>query len=112
MRGDSRSEEGEEAVAVSYIRRRLSVAAVKGLCLSFLGRLEVLGPVTAAAAVRRRWAQVWEHRWRKDSLAMLISDRICCTFYVCKMFNLKSYYESFISENVPRIRLHSSSCLP
>ena len=37
-RGDSRSEEGDEAVAVSYIRRRVSVAAVKGQCLILLGR--------------------------------------------------------------------------
>jgi hypothetical protein len=44
-RGDNRSEEGEKSVAVSYIRRRVSVAAVKGQCHSFLGRLEVLGPV-------------------------------------------------------------------
>jgi hypothetical protein len=58
-RGDSRSEEGEKAVPVSYIRRRL----------------EVLGPGTAAAAGRRRWAQVQEQRWRKDKQAMLLSER-------------------------------------
>ena len=74
-RGDSRSEEGEKAVAVTYIRRKVSVAAVKGQCLSLLGRLEVLGPGTAAAAVRRRWAQVKEQRWRKDRQAMLLSER-------------------------------------
>ena len=61
-RGDSRSEEGEKAVTVSYIRRRVSVAAVKGQCLSLLCRLEVLGPGTAAAARRMRWAQVQEQR--------------------------------------------------
>jgi hypothetical protein len=50
-REDSRSEEGgEKAVTVSYIRRRVSVAAVKGQCLSLLGRLEVLGQVTAACS--------------------------------------------------------------
>ena len=74
-RGDSRSEEGEKAVAVTYIRRRVSVAAVKGQCISLLGRLEVLGPGTAAAAGRRRWAQVQEQRWRKDRQAMLLSER-------------------------------------
>ena len=74
-RGDSRSEEGEKAVAVSYIRKRVSVAAVKGQCISLLGRLEVLGPGTAAAAGRRRWAQVQEQRWRKDRQAMLLSER-------------------------------------
>ena len=50
----------------------MSVAAVKGQCLS-LGRLEVLGPGTAAAA--GRWAQVQEQRWRKDRQAMLLSER-------------------------------------
>ena len=74
-RGDSRSEEGEKAVAVSYIRRRVSVAAVKGQCLSLLGRLEVLGPGTAAAAGRRKWALVQEQRWRRDRQAMLLSER-------------------------------------
>ena len=74
-RGDSRTEEGEKAVAVSYVRRRVSVAAVKGQCLSLLGRLEVLGPGTAAAAGRRRWAQVQEQRWRRDRQAMLLSER-------------------------------------
>ena len=74
-RGDSRSEEGEKAVAVSYIRRRVSVAAVKGQCLSLLGRLEVLGPGCAAAAGRRKWAQVQEQRWRRDRQAMLLSER-------------------------------------
>ena len=46
-RGDSKSEE-EKAVAVSYIRRRVSVAVVKGQRLSLLGRLEVLGPGTVS----------------------------------------------------------------
>ena len=74
-RGDSRTEEGEKAVAVSYVRRRVSVAAVKGQCLSLLGRLEVLGPGTAAAAGRRRWAQVQEQRWRRNRQAMPLSER-------------------------------------
>ena len=39
-RGDVRSEEGEKAVAVTYVRRRVSVAAVKAQCTSLLGRLE------------------------------------------------------------------------
>ena len=56
------TEEGEKAVAVSCIWRRVSVAAVKGQCHTLLGRLEVLGPGTAAAAGRRRGAQVQEQR--------------------------------------------------
>ena len=62
-------------MAVSYIRRRVSVAAVKVQCHSSLGRLEVLGPGTASAAGRRRWAQVQEQRWRRDRQAMLLSER-------------------------------------
>ena len=45
-RGDSRSEEGEKVILVSYIRRRVSLVAVKGQCLS------LLVPGTAAAAGR------------------------------------------------------------
>ena len=54
---------------------KMSVAAVKGQCICLLGRLEVLGPGTAAAAGRRRWGQVQEQRWRKDRQAMLLSER-------------------------------------
>ena len=62
-------------MAVTYVRRRVSVAAVKAQCISFLGRLKVLGPGTAAAAGRRKWAQVQEQRWRRDRQAMLLSER-------------------------------------
>ena len=53
----------------------MSVAAVKGQCLSLLQSLEVLGPSTAAAAWRRSWAQVREQRWMKDRHATLLSER-------------------------------------
>ena len=53
-------------IYIKFFGRRVSVAAVKGQCLSLLGRLEVLGPGTAAAAGRRKWALVQEQRWRKD----------------------------------------------
>ena len=49
-RGILRSEQAERLVAVSSIRRRLGVAAVKGEAFRLLGRLETLGPGTAAAA--------------------------------------------------------------
>ena len=40
-----------------------------------MGRLEVLGSGTAAAAGRRRLAQVQEQRGGKDRQAMLLSER-------------------------------------
>ena len=43
-RGDRLTEEGVRALAVGYIRRRLSVAAVKAQGFSLLGRVEGLGP--------------------------------------------------------------------
>ena len=46
------------------------MASVKGQCHTLPGRLEVLGPGTAAAAGRRRGAQVQEQRQ-----AMLLSER-------------------------------------
>ena len=51
--GHMRSEEGERAMAISALRRRLGVLTVRCQALSLLGRLEVLGPGTAAAAGRR-----------------------------------------------------------
>ena len=60
-RGHLRSEEGERAMAISALRRRcLGVLMVRCQALSLLGRLEVLGPGTAAAAgvggTPRRWS--------------------------------------------------------
>ena len=43
-RGRLRSEEGERAVVMGYLRRTLGVATVKAQCSSLLGRLEGLGP--------------------------------------------------------------------
>eukprot|EP00092_Neocalanus_flemingeri_P000223 GFUD01000239.1.p1 GENE.GFUD01000239.1~~GFUD01000239.1.p1 ORF type:complete len:104 (+),score=30.09 GFUD01000239.1:232-543(+) len=73
--GVARSEEGEKSLAVSYIRRRVSVAAVKAQCHSLLGRLEVMGPGTAAAAGRRWDAMAQEQAWRRTRQAMLLSER-------------------------------------
>ena len=53
-RGDRLTEEGVRALAVGYIRRRLSVAAVKAQCFSLLGRLEGLGPAAVKAAGSNR----------------------------------------------------------
>ena len=60
---------------MSYIRRRVSVAAVKGQCVTLLGRLEVLGPGTAAAAGRRGEAKAQELRWKRARQAMLLGER-------------------------------------
>ena len=50
-RGIVRSAEGERAIVVGQIRRRLSVAAVQAQTLSLHGRLRVIG---ASAAEKRR----------------------------------------------------------
>ena len=65
----TRSEDGERAVAISALRRRLGVLTVKCQCISLLGRLEVLGPGTAAAAGRRWQAADLERRWRREEQA-------------------------------------------
>ena len=41
------------------------MVAVKGQCHTLLGRLEVMGPGTAAAAGRRREASAQEEKWRR-----------------------------------------------
>ena len=43
-RGQERSAEGERAVVMGQLRRRLSVAAVRAQCLSLHGRHETLAP--------------------------------------------------------------------
>ena len=64
-----RSEEGERAMAISALRRRLGVLTVRCQALSLLGRLEVLGPGTAAAAGRRWHAGELERCWRREQQA-------------------------------------------
>ena len=68
-RGHLRSEEGERAIAISALRRRLGVLTVRCQALSLLGRLEVLGPGTAAAAGRRWHAGELERCWRREQQA-------------------------------------------
>ena len=75
-RGHMRSEEGERAVAISALRRRLGVLTVRCQSLSLLGRLEVLGPGTAAAAGRRWQAKELEQCWRKEQQAHTLA-RVC-----------------------------------
>ena len=74
-KGIMRSEEGEKPVVVGQIRKRVSVAAVRAQCYSLLGRLEMIGPGSAAAAGRRRSAENQERRWRRERQAIVLSER-------------------------------------
>ena len=51
--GQIHSEEGIKGLAVGYLRRKLSITAIKAQCLSLLGRLESLGHGSITAAGRR-----------------------------------------------------------
>ena len=74
-RGFERSEEAERSIAISSLRRRLGVATVRAQCHSLLGRLEVLGPGTTAAANRRRQAAEQERAWRREDQAYSLARR-------------------------------------
>ena len=51
-----RSEEGERAMVMVYLRRILSVTTIKVQCLLLLGRLEGQGPGSSAAINRHQQA--------------------------------------------------------
>ena len=53
MRGRNISEQGVKDLAVGYIRRRISFAAVWAQCHSLLGRMEELGSGSAAGRGRK-----------------------------------------------------------
>ena len=74
-RGHMRSEEGERSLVVSSIRKKLGIAGVRAQCCSLLGRLETLGPGTAAAVGRRRQVAELERRWRLERQAHALSER-------------------------------------
>ena len=74
-RGKTRSEEGEKAMAVSFVRRTLSLAAVRAQSHSLLGRLEGMGRGVPAAVGRRREATELEWRWARERKAHSISVR-------------------------------------
>ena len=74
-RGYFRTEEGERALAISALRRRLSVMAVKCQASSLLGRLETLGPGGNAALRRRQQAAHLERTWKAESRAQQQADR-------------------------------------
>ena len=68
-RGLIRGEEGERSIAVGQIRRRLGVMTVRAQASSLLGRLEVIGPGSAAAYGRRQQSLQLERRWRREAQA-------------------------------------------
>ena len=74
-RGKMRSEEGERAVVMGYLRRVMGIATIKAQCLSLLGRLEGLGPGASAAVGRRRHAQELDRQWRLQQRAHNVSVR-------------------------------------
>ena len=74
-KGRLRSENGERAMVMGYLRRTLSVATIKAQSMSLLGRLEGLGPGSAAAINRRRQAADLERNWRLQQQAYNLSVR-------------------------------------
>ena len=79
-RGQLRSEEAELALTTTFLRRSLSVCAVRGQAQVLLGRLEVIAPGGAAAAQRRNNAILLERRWaqqrRADALSNLLGKSL------------------------------------
>ena len=72
--GLPRSEDAEIALATSFLRKSLSVCAVRGQAQVLLGRLEVIAPGGAAAAQRRNNALLLERRWAQQRRADLLSN--------------------------------------
>ena len=72
-KGLIRTEEGEKSIAVSYIRRTLSLAAIRAQSHSLLGRLEGLGRGVTAAMGRRKEALELERVWLRERKATALS---------------------------------------
>ena len=68
-KGHLRTEEAERALAISSLRRRLGVLTARCQTHSLLGRLDVLGPGSTAAAGRRWQAAEIEKSWRIEDRA-------------------------------------------
>ena len=51
------------------------MATVRAQCHSLLGRMEIMGPGTAAAANRRWQAAEQERRWRREDQAYTLARR-------------------------------------
>ena len=63
-------------MAISALRRRLGVMAVKCQASSLLGRLETLGPGGTAALRRRQQAGELERRWLAESRAQQLATEL------------------------------------
>ena len=74
-KGLLRSEEAERAIAITGLRRKLGVMAVRCQASSLLGRLETLGPGGAAAMGRRWQAAEIERQWRKEEQIHALATR-------------------------------------
>ena len=63
------------ALTTSFLRRTLSVVGVRAQAKLLLGRLEVIGPGSVAAAGRRNYAlnleRIWANQRRADQLSRL-----------------------------------------
>ena len=75
-RGAVLTEEGIKGIAVGYLRRKLSITAIKAQCLSLLGRLEGLGSGAAAAVGRRARVAEQERLWANERQAQHLANRI------------------------------------
>ena len=79
-KGKERSVEGERALVVGQLRRKLSVAAVRAQSGSLLGRLDGLGPGMGLANGRRQEVlernRVWERERQLHSQALRQSHNI------------------------------------
>ena len=73
-RGQLRTEEAEIALTTSFLRKSLSVCGVRSQARLLLGRLDVLGPGAAAAALRRNYALQLERRWAQQRRADALSS--------------------------------------
>ena len=73
-RGQLRTEEAEIAISTTFLGKTLSISAVRSQAQVLLGRLEVIWPGSAAAALRRNNALLLERRWAQQRRADALSN--------------------------------------
>ena len=69
-----RAGEAEIALPTFFLRKTLSICAVRGQARVLLGRLDVMGPGAAAAAMRRNNAPLLERRLAQQRRADCLSN--------------------------------------